>query len=295
MGVMKKLLNVTLTYYSVAAFALLILTAPLFYWLSEKLYLEDVDEAILLRKEEFVLQTLHTIDESQIEIWNRFNRDIQIIQDHDNQIKNVIFQKQFFNEFEQEWEPYRILYADVRISDQAYTLMIRLNLIESEDLVTTTAILYLIIFFVLISALLIISRLISARLWRPFYQTLDVIGHFDIESDHVPDFDSTNIEEFHNFQASLYGLIISNMKAYQVEKEFTQNASHEMQTPLAVFQSKLDLLLQEPNLTQSQAFMIDQLYTAASRLTRINRNLLSLAQENKAKRPKLTEERSSFL
>ncbi|WP_349945503.1 sensor histidine kinase, partial [Bacteroides cellulosilyticus] len=60
--------------------------------------------------------------------------------------------------------------------------------------------------------------------------------------------------------------------------EFTENASHELQTPLAVFQSKLDLLLQQPELTERQAAVIQDLYQMNNRLSRLNRNLLLLAK-----------------
>ena len=74
----------------------------------------------------------------------------------------------------------------------------------------------------------------------------------------------------------------NSMKSYRAQKEFTENASHELQTPLAVFQSKLDLLLQQPDLTEQQAVAIQDLYLVSNRLVRLNRNLLLLAKiENK--------------
>lgn len=51
-----------------------------------------------------------------------------------------------------------------------------------------------------------------------------------------------------------------------------------MQTPLAVFQTKLDLLLQQPDLTRRQAELIQGLYEDSNRLARLNRNLLLLAK-----------------
>lgn len=69
-----------------------------------------------------------------------------------------------------------------------------------------------------------------------------------------------------------------SLHSYRLQKEFTENASHELQTPLAVFQSKLDLLLQQPELTERQAAIIQDLYQMNSRLSRLNRNLLLLAK-----------------
>lgn len=63
-----------------------------------------------------------------------------------------------------------------------------------------------------------------------------------------------------------------------MQKEFTENASHELQTPLAVFQSKLDILLQDRFLNENQAALLQSLYEASGRLTRLNKNLLVLAK-----------------
>ena len=70
----------------------------------------------------------------------------------------------------------------------------------------------------------------------------------------------------------------NSLASYRTQKEFTENASHELQTPLAVFQSKLDLLLQQPGLTERQAELIQGLYEDTNRLSRLNRNLLLLAK-----------------
>jgi signal transduction histidine kinase len=64
---------------------------------------------------------------------------------------------------------------------------------------------------------------------------------------------------------------------YLHQKEFTENASHEMQTPLAVFQSKLELLLQTP-LTEYQAQVMESLMDATARLGKLNKALLLLSK-----------------
>ena len=70
----------------------------------------------------------------------------------------------------------------------------------------------------------------------------------------------------------------NNLNSYRVQKEFTENASHELQTPLAIIQSKLDLFLQQPELSKQQADIIQSLYQTTNRLTHLNRSLLLLAK-----------------
>lgn len=275
---MNKLLNKTLLYYGLFAIILLLLSAPLYYFLSEKLYLDDVDEAILLRKNEFYSNTLATLKESEIPTWNRFNRDIHILPDTVPITKEVIVQQNFYDSLGNEWEPYRALYANVKIQEKPYTLMIRLNLVESEDLIKTTAILYLLILAVLLTGFVIVSRIVSKKLWKPFYQTLSLIEQFNLEQNKLPQFDKTSTKEFQQLISVLQRLMRQNLNTYQTQREFTENAAHELQTPLAIFQSKLDLLLQNSSLTQEQANIIQHLYEASARLARVNKNLLLLAK-----------------
>ncbi len=275
---MKKLLNKTLLYYTVFAALLLMLSSPVFYFLSEKLYMDDVDEAIHLRKTEFIQNTLPSLTVKEIPVWNKFNRDIHILGDSVTEKKDVIIDRVFYDTLGVEWEPYHVLYSDIKIEKGKYTMMIRLNLVESEDLMKTTAILYIITLIVLLSVIIIVSKIISNKLWKPFYETLSVISDFNIEQHLLPKFTSSSTKEFEQLNHALQKLIEQNIAAYQTQKEFTENASHELQTPLAVFQSKLDLLLQNPDLTQDQAAIIQQLYEASSRLARTNKNLLLLAK-----------------
>lgn len=121
-------------------------------------------------------------------------------------------------------------------------------------------------------------RIISRKLWAPFDHTLDKIESFSLESGNIPTLPTSDITEFNRLNASLNLLMHKSLDSYKAQKEFTENASHELQTPLAIFQSKLDLLLQQAELTENQAEIIQDLYHMTSRLSRLNRNLLLLAK-----------------
>lgn len=276
---MNRLLNKTLLYYTFFATIILLLSAPFFYWMMEKLYTDDVDEAIVLRKKEFETNNLQTLRITDIAVWNKFNRDIRILPDTVvSKPKDSIIQQIFYDALVPEWEPYRVLYTNVTIEGQSFVLMIQLNLVESEDLIKTIIWIYLGILFSLLLVIFFLTRFISNRLWQPFYDTLKRIDQFNIEKHSSPTFNETNIKEFEQLNAGLEKLIQGNLQSYASQKSFTQNAAHELQTPLAIFQSKLDLLLQDNSLTQPQAVIVQSLYEATSRLFRINKNLLLLAK-----------------
>ena len=65
---------------------------------------------------------------------------------------------------------------------------------------------------------------------------------------------------------------------YNTLKKFSENASHEMQTPLAIINSKLDLLIQGDNITESQMEQLQAIYYASDRLSKLNHALLLLTK-----------------
>lgn len=127
-------------------------------------------------------------------------------------------------------------------------------------------------------AIILVTRFLSRRLWHPFYKTLEAIEAFRVDGDTVPALDDSDITELSRLNATLGKMMRNSQQSYRLEKEFTENASHELQTPLAVFRSKLDILLQDPDITERQAAIIQDLYQMSGRLSRLSRNLLLLAR-----------------
>lgn len=147
-----------------------------------------------------------------------------------------------------------------------------------KDVMIGITIQYVVITAMLGIGVVLTMRFISRKLWTPFDETLDKIESFNLENGSIPDLPKSDVKEFNRLNASLSQLMHKSLVSYKAQKEFTENASHELQTPLAIFQSKLDLLLQQPELTENQAKIIQGLYHMNSRLSQLNRNLLLLAK-----------------
>jgi len=148
-----------------------------------------------------------------------------------------------------------------------------------QDVMKGVMIQFMLIATVLGIAIVLTLRLINKRLWHSFDSTLETIESFKLEDQKLPTLPHTDIKEFSRLNTAITRLIKENIQAYRSQKEFTENASHELQTPLAIFQSKLDILLQQSdNITEQQAHIIQDLYVMTSRLSRLNRNLLLLAK-----------------
>jgi signal transduction histidine kinase len=135
------------------------------------------------------------------------------------------------------------------------------------------------IFFVLMMVgFILINRRISKELWKPFYFSLGKIRNFELDQQNEINFDKSDIDEFYDLNQSLEKLISGNIAAYKQQKEFAENASHELQTPLSVIQSKLELLSQSSALQDDQYAIIEDTLKALARVSRINKNLLLLTK-----------------
>jgi signal transduction histidine kinase len=116
------------------------------------------------------------------------------------------------------------------------------------------------------------------KIWKPFYSTLESIKTFNLSNKKNSGVEKTNISEFDDLNIAVNTMQSRIIKDYETLKNFADNASHEMQTPLAILNSKLDLLIQEPNLNESQTKQLQSMYDAMSRLSKLNQSLLLLTK-----------------
>jgi signal transduction histidine kinase len=141
---------------------------------------------------------------------------------------------------------------------------------------------------VLLIAIVIINRGSSARLWTPFYSTMNAIRGYDIRQNKPLLLDTnTGVEEFDRLNKTLLALIDHVDQAYRNQKQFTENASHELQTPLAIIRSKVELLSEGPGLNEDSARLLQEIAEANERLSQMNKNLLLLTRIDNGQYPEV--------
>jgi signal transduction histidine kinase len=134
---------------------------------------------------------------------------------------------------------------------------------------------YLILFF----AIFRINQRLSITLWRPFYRTTNSLDSYDIHLQQAPELEtSTGIDEFNELNKAIKQLSDRNTQAYNNQKQFVENASHEIQTPLAVIRSKVELLMEQPELSATSAELIMDIGDANNRLSKMNHTLILLSK-----------------
>jgi len=273
----KNLLHKTSRVYLLFSVMLLIVSAPLFYYITERLYIEETDDTLILHKNEFLKYSLPSLTTAEIQNWNKYNRNIKVEPFRDSG-NDTIFYTSYYDSLDAEMVPYRELNASILIEGNRYTYSARINLVETEDLIESIAILFLVIISVLLIGLFVITKKLSINLWKPFNETLNQIEKFEIDKSNHPKFIKTNIEEFNRLNTSVEKLIEKNISIYQSQKEFIENAAHELQTPLAIFQAKIDTFIQSSEFNQEQYKMLSSLNDSVYRLNRLNKNLLLLSK-----------------
>lgn len=272
----KKLLNKTTNSFLAYAIIILLIAAPLFYFISQQLYIYETDEVLHFHKGAFVKESHKDFTQTDIDLWNKYNHEVMIVSDMGVRSDSIVG-KMLYDSIAKEQEPFRVLYAPVNINGKRYTYTERINLLEMEGMVFSIAGMFLFIIIVLLIGIIWISKATAAKIWSPFYNTLNQIQDFEIDKNKPPHFIATDIDEFDRLNKSLVRLIEKNTAIYKSQREFVENAAHELQTPLALFQNKIDTLSQL-NLNEEQSSLVASLNTDVSRLNRLNKNLLLLSK-----------------
>lgn len=174
--------------------------------------------------------------------------------------------------------PFRELSHIVPINGIPYLITIRRSQEQKAALEFNVTRIMLLVFAGLFIATLLFNWFISRNLWRPFRKSLEKIRGAKLQEMEAIHFEETNIKEFNELNSSLNIMADKIHRDYENMKEFTENAAHEMQTPLAVVQSKMELLLQDTNLNEGQIQSVAQASEAINRLSKLNRSLLLIAK-----------------
>jgi signal transduction histidine kinase len=178
----------------------------------------------------------------------------------------------------QDLELYRRLNTHLKVNRKWYDVEMVTVIIEDQDVIETVSLSILLLFGSLSLATLLVNLLISDALFRPFYRTLRAIRRFELGKVGGTTLPRSRVREFAALNTSLEKLMQQSQREYRTLKEFSENASHELQTPLALARSKLDLLVQSPRLSEQELRQAAGIYEAINKLARLGQALTLLAK-----------------
>lgn len=272
-----KLLNYTAIRYLLFTALLLLISIPVFYVLLNKIFIRAIDHDLYQQAKEIPLHQNSIRSERDLALWKTLDNDLEIVHADSVAWRQGPFTEKARNK-DGEKEDFRILQKKIRMLGEDYIVRIKSSMIEKEDLVKAILLIQLSMFCLLALGATLINYLINRKVWRPFYEVLFFLENFNLEKTVTGPPGNAGIREFDQLNRSVHQLAVSVSSTYISQKEFTENASHELQTPLAILKFKLELLLQEKGLSGNQSRLIDDMYQVITQLEQLNKNLLLLSR-----------------
>ena len=173
---------------------------------------------------------------------------------------------------------YYELLTYVESGETTYQLHIRRSLGRTNELIFGLVLASILSIIILFLGLLLLNRMISKKVWEPFYRILNHLKEFELRSGEQIQTEPSDIVEFNQLNQELILLTNKLQADYQSEKHFVENASHELQTPLAIIKTQLELILQSERLKEEEVQLVATALNAADRLSRINKSLITLSR-----------------
>ncbi len=174
--------------------------------------------------------------------------------------------------------PYRELTQVLPVNGTAYQVIIRKSQEQRLALEQGFTRVILIVFAVLFMITIVFNWIINRTLWIPFNRSLAKIQATELQKMDAVHFEETDTYEFNELNKALNGMAEKVSRDFRNMKEFTEHAAHEMQTPVAVVQSKLEVLMQESNLSDAQLQSVAEASEVLNRLGKLNQGLLLLSK-----------------
>ena len=271
-----KLLTRTTIYYLLFSLPLLMLSGWFLYYNIERALQHEVDEELQNSKELWE-QHLNSLpaDKDILELNNPY---VQIEKTSITSNNNFYSDTLVYEPIEKENDPYRNLTVFIVRNNQHYKLSFQRSVLEHKAVFKKLIVVMSYVFGGLLLLFLLINLYINKRLWKPFNTSLEKITSLNMQQLQQVHFDKVAIREFDALNTSLNAMTNKMQADYLSMKTFTQNASHEIQTPLAIIQSKLELLLQDSQLTEQQTTAISSAFEATQRLSKLNQALLLITK-----------------
>lgn len=123
-----------------------------------------------------------------------------------------------------------------------------------------------------------VGYFVSSRVFEPFRNTLRKIRNFRLRSrDPIDAEENTGVQEFDELNHFIRDMSEKAVADYQHLKQFAENASHELQTPLSIMKGKLELL-QETDLNSEQHDYVASAQRSVKKLSRLSESLSLLTK-----------------
>lgn len=272
-----KLLEKTSRIYLLASLVIYLAVGVAFYWIIKYMIYDEVETRLKVEMRDFE-SFIHTHD-----TWNNnsyfVENKIEVVPVYGAYDHSVIFKDTLIqNRYDEGIGPFRQVTFYTVIGGVPHRIAIRKSMIESYKLIEAISAAMITFLGLLMISMFLFQRRLSGKLWKPFYDTLTRIKEFDLTQKEKLQLPQSEVTEFSELDDVLKKMADKMQHDYTSLKEFTENASHEIQTPLALINARVEQFIQSKDLSENHTYWIEEIYHASRRMSRLNQGLLLLAK-----------------
>ena len=275
-----KLLSYTYRKLALLLFLLMVVWGVLFYYAIIDEVVDETDDTLENYGEILMESALHdpSILETEGSLMS-FYKFTPISEEEGRHYRQVFYDATVYIELEDEDEPVRVMCTAFRMPDgQYYELKLMISILERDDMVEAMLWYLGALFLLFLICTSIGIQLVLKGVFRPLHRLLDWL-HCIQPGKEVPPLDNpTKIREFRQLSDAALDMGNRSYKAYEEQKQFIENASHELQTPLAIVRGKVELLAESEGMTEQQMEQLDEIYATLGRAVKLNKSLLLLSR-----------------
>jgi signal transduction histidine kinase len=258
--------------YLLTLVLLLVLASIIGYFLLSKIIKHEVNEDIQ-QKEAAIIQEIQSQD-NLIQLYPLIEtKKIQ----SEEKVSKTYKEIYIYDEDEKDVEPFLEYTNSVKINGQWYLIKLRHSLWESNDLIIAIAFPLLLLLVLMLALSFLLTKKLNQSLWRNFEDNLKLLENYSFQLSDIPQLKNTGIEEFERMNKTILSMTDKLHKDYQSLKDFTENASHEIQTPLSIVLLNLEEVIQQNHSEETFKQLVSSI-NAIKRLSTLNQNLILLTK-----------------
>ncbi len=272
-----KLLEKTSRIYLMVSLVIYLAVGIAFYWIIKYMIYDEVETRLKVEMQDFesFIRSHDTWNNNSYFVENK----IEVMPVSGEYSHSVVFKDTLIqNRYDDGIAPFRQLTFYTIIGGVPHRVAIRKSMIESYKLIEAISAAMVTFLGLLMISMFMFQRRLSGKLWKPFYDTLTRIKEFDLTKKEKLQLPQSEVTEFSELDDVLKKMADKMQHDYTSLKEFTENASHEIQTPLALINARVEQFIQSKDLSENHTYWIEEIYHASRRMSRLNQGLLLLAK-----------------
>lgn len=272
-----KLLEKTSRIYLMVSLVIYLAVGIAFYWIIKYMIYDEVETRLKVEMQDFkaFIRSHDTWNNNSYFVENK----IEVVPVSGEYNHAVVFKDTLLqNRYDEGIGPFRQLTFYTIIGGVPHRVAIRKSMIESYKLIEAISAAMVTFLGLLMISMFMFQRRLSGKLWKPFYDTLTRIKEFDLTKKEKLQLPQSEVTEFSELDDVLKKMADKMQHDYTSLKEFTENASHEIQTPLALINARVEQFIQSKDLSENHTYWIEEIYHASRRMSRLNQGLLLLAK-----------------